>query len=223
MNRFFKQTVLLFSLLTIAAAAPSDKKPLTLSSHEEEIARRIGFDREIFLLIKDETQDCCIHRLTGYDADGYQIMVDGVTASVPQDKDEQILIQLRTRLHKKGYMAFIIETNAGIKLSKIGVLKGSDQYDILRVMQTNGEDDDIANEDIIAELKEWEKCCPFDILGAENGWVELEFKKLPDNIKSFVENLEDFCPDAVDDGGASAEDELAKEIQKTKRLFLWWE
>ncbi len=105
---------------------------------------------------------------------------------------------------------------------KIGVLKGIDPYDILRVMQTNGDNDDISNEDVIAKLREWEKGSPFEIIGAENDWIEIEFKKLPKNLRSFVEDLEDFCPDAVE-GGASAEEILVKELQKTRRLYLSWD
>lgn len=232
MTRYIKQSFLVISLLSIAALSSAERKPapvaaekksITLTVHEEEIAHRIGFDDEVLLLLKEETQDCCIHRMIGYDADGYQIMADGITATVPQDKVERVLAALKPKLLKKGYMAFIVEMNEGIKTDKIGVLKGTDPYALLRVMQTNGNGDDVSNEDVISTLQEWEKCCPFEILGAENDWVEIEFKKLPPNLKTFVENLEDFCPAVVDDGGASAEDELAKELQRSKRLYLWWE
>jgi hypothetical protein len=221
MTTSLKHSLIIVSLLAVAVLTTGGKKPDSLSPHEEEVARRIGFDKEVPLLLKGATQEP-IHRMTGYDGDGYQIMVDGISASVPQDKVEQLLSSIKPVLHKKGYMVFIVEMNDGIKTDKIGVLKGNDQYDILRVMQTNGEGDDVSNEDVIAKLKEWEKGSPFEIIGAENDWIELEFKKLPNNLKSFVEDLEDFCPAAVE-GGAGAEEELVKEMQKTKRLYLWWE
>jgi hypothetical protein len=71
-------------------------------------------------------------------------------------------------------------------------------------------------------LKEWEKTSPFDIIGADNDWVEIEFKSLPKDLKSFAEEVYDFSPDAVDQGPGSTT-ELANEIQQTKRLFLWWD
>jgi hypothetical protein len=221
MTTSLKQSLIIVSLLAVAVLTTGGKKPDSLSPHEEKVARRIGFDKEVPLLLKGVTQEP-IHRMTGYDADGYQIMVDGISASVPQDKVEQFLSSIKPALYKKGYMVFIVEMNDGIKTDKIGVLKGIDQYDILRVMQTNGEGDDVSNEDVIAKLKEWEKGSSFEIIGAENDWIEIEFKKLPNNLKSFVEDLEDFCPAAVE-GGAGAEEELMKEMQKTKRLYLWWE
>ena len=221
MNISLKRVFFIFVLLAVAVPASGEKKEAGLSPHEEEIARRIGFDKEVLTLLKEETREP-IHRLTGYDEDGYQIMADGVSVSAPQDKVEQLLAGLKPKLRRKGYMAFIVEMNDGIKTDKIGVLKGIDPYDILRVMQTNGDNDDVSNEDVIAKLREWGKGSPFEIIGAENDWIEIEFKKLPKNLKSFVEDLEDFCPDAVEDG-ASAEEELVKELQKTRRLHLSWD
>lgn len=216
-----KQSLLIFSMLAVAVFTAGVKKQVSLSPHEEEIARRIGFDKEVLLLLEEETREP-IHRLSGYDEEGYQIMADGISVSVPQDKAEHILSQLKPKLRKKGYMAFIVEMNEGIKMDKIGVLRGIDQHDILRVMQTNGEDEDVSNEEIIARLREWGKDSPLEIIGAENDWIELEFKKVPKNLKSFVKELEDFCPAVIEDG-TSAEEELVKDIQKTKRLYLWWE
>lgn len=220
MNTSLKQVFFIVCMLAIAVPASGEKRPAGLSPHEEEIARRIGFDKEVLTLLKEETREP-IRRLTGYDEDGYQIMANGISVSAPQDKVEQLLAGLKSKLRKKGYMAFIVEMNDGIKTDKIGVLKGIDPYDILRVMQTNGDNDDVSNEDVIEKLKEWEKGSSFEIIGAENDWIEIQFKRLPKSLKSFVEDLEDFCPAAVEDG-AGAEEDLVKEIQKTRRLYLSW-
>ncbi len=104
----------------------------------------------------------------------------------------------------------------------IGILKGTDQYEILRIMHTDGDEYDITNQDVIDRLKEWEKISSFDIIGADNDWVELEFKTLPRDLKAFVEEVYDFAPDAVDEGPGTVNG-LMKEIQQTKRLFLLWE
>lgn len=192
-----------------------------LSPYAEEVARVIKFDRQVLLIIKEETQEH-IHRLTGYDENGYQIIVDGVCVAVPEDKTESVLASLRRKLLPMRYMPFVVEMNAGLKTDRIGVLKGTDQYDILRIMHTNGDDFDITNQDVIERLNEWEKNSPFEIIGADNDWVEIEFVTLPKDLKSFVQEVNDFCPDAVEQGPGSMEG-LAKEITRTKRLFLWWD
>jgi len=193
----------------------------TLSPYAEELARTIKFDRKVMIMVKEATQEH-IHRLIGYDENGYQIIAPGIAVPVPDDRSDDILAALRRKLRPRQYMAFIVEMNAGLKTDMIGILKGTDQYEILRVMQTNGDDYDISNQDIIDRLKEWEKCCSFDIIGAENDWVELEFKSLPEDLKAFAEEVYEFSPDAVDQGWGSV-DGLIKEIKKTNRLFLWWD
>ena len=214
----------LLLLVFLFAAAPlltGGAAPVTLSPYAETVAKIIKFDRQVLITAKEESGSS-IHRLTGYDEKGYQIIADGICVPIPEDRTDMVLASLRKKLTPLKYMAFVVEMNAGIKTNRIGVLKGTDQYEILRIMQTNGDDYDISNQDIIDRLKEWEKSSPFDIIGADNDWVEIEFRTLPKDLKAFTEEVYDFCPDAVDQGPGSTAD-LAKEIQQTKRLFLWWD
>lgn len=217
-----KLVLVLVCVIGSLALTAGARKQVELTPHEEEIAQRIGFEKEVLKLVKRETGEEHLHRLTGYDAEGYQIMANGICVSVPHDRTEQILARLRQKLRPLRYMAFVVELNANIKMDKIGVLKGVDQYEILRVMQTNGSGYDLETEDIIEKLREWEKRTPFDIIGADFDWVEVEFKKLPKKLMAFAEDVEEFAPDSVDDGALGL-DELAEEMQKTRRLFLLWE
>jgi hypothetical protein len=118
-------------------------------------------------------------------------------------------------------MAFIIEINNALKIDKIGIIKGPDQYDILRIMHTNGDDDDVSHEAVIEKLKGWGKRCPFEIIGAENDWVEIEFRIMPRDLKAFADEVYDFSPDTVDEGVGSLP-ALIKDITATKKLMLWW-
>jgi hypothetical protein len=172
-------------------------------------------------MAKEETADR-IGRLTGFDSEGYQIMASGIVVSAPENKAGHILSSLRRRLLPLQYTPFVVEMNAGLKIEKIGILKGTDQYEIVRIMHTNGDDYDISNQDVLERLKEWEIHSPFNIIGADNDWVELEFRSLPRDLKAFAEEVYDFCPDAVDQGPGSVEG-LIKDIKKTKRLLLWWD
>lgn len=194
---------------------------VTLSPAAEELARTINFDRRVLLIVREESQDR-ISRLIGFDDDGYQIVAPGIAVSVPEDRSDRILESLRHKLRPLKYMPFVVEMNEGLKIDKIGVLKGTDQYAILRIMHTDGEDYEIANEDVIDRLMEWQKTSPFDIIGAGSDWVEIEFKTLPKDLNAFADEVYDFCPDTVDQGPASIEG-LIKEIRRTNRLFLWWD
>ena len=222
-GRVYTMIVLAVAVLTLllTGAWGWGKPPIVLSSHAEEVARQIGFDKQVLIIVKEETKEH-IQRLTGYDENDYQIMVNGISADVAEDRSGQILTKLRARLKPLHYMAFVVAINAGLKQDTIGVIKGADQYDILRIMQTNGDEFDIQNEDVVARLKDWEKSFSFDIVGADNDWVEIEFKTLPKDLLAFAEEVYDFCPDAVDQGAGSVSG-LVKEMQATRRLFLWWD
>lgn len=220
-SRAFRHVpVLLLVMIGIAAAGP--KKPVTLTPSEEDMAKKAGFDRQVLLLVRELVGEEHIHRLTGYNEEGYQIMSKGISVSVPEDKTDHMLSLLRHKLRPLKHMAFVVETNEGIKTDKIGILKGTDRYDILRLMQTNGNSYDITNDDIIEKLKEWEKCYPLEITGANYEWVEIEFRTLPRDLKAFAGEVGEFCPDAIDDGATGTE-EFVRDLKKTKELFLWWE
>ena len=213
----FLYILVLAALLLLAAAEP----PCILSASEERIAGQIGFEKDILLLAKGEARGP-VHRLTGYDEDGYQIMANGLTVAVPRGRSEQVLWSLRDKLKPLKYMAFIVEINDTLKIDKIGIIKGSDQYDILRVMHTNGDEDDVGHDEVIEKLKGWGKRCTFDIIGAENDWVEIEFRIMPRDLKDFADDVYDFSPDTVDEGAGSIA-ALIKEINTTRKLMLWWD
>jgi hypothetical protein len=194
---------------------------VTLSSASEALAKSLKFDRQVLIIAKGESQDH-IGRLIGFDEENYQIIAPGIVISVPEDKTDHILSSLRKKLLPLKYMPFVVEMNEGLKIDKIGIIKGTDQFEILRIMHTAGGEYDISNQDVIDRLKEWEVNSPFDILGADSDWVEIEFRILPKDLTAFAEEVYDFCPDAVDEGSGGIAD-LAKEIQKTKKLFLWWD
>lgn len=194
---------------------------VTLSPHAEELARTIKFDRQVLLIVKELTQEP-IRRLVGYDKDDYQIIAPGIVAPVPEEKIDRILDTLRKKLAPLHYMPFVVEINSGLKLKKIGVIKGTDQYEILRIMHTDGNEYDISNQDVIDRLKEWREIASFDIIGADSDCVEIRFKKLPKDIKSFAKEVSEFSPDTLMQGPGTVE-KLAKEIQRTKKVMLLWE
>jgi hypothetical protein len=205
------------AILPALAAEPSS----TLSHSEEQLAVQIGFEKDILALVKEVARSP-LHRLNGYDENEFQIMANGVVATVARNRSEQVLWELRERLKPRKYMAFLIEVNLALKADRIGIIKGTDQFEILRIMYTNGDDDDVTHEDVVNRLRSWSKRCPFEIIGAENDWVEIEFRIMPRDVKAFAEEVYAFSPDAVDDGPGSIAG-LVREINSTRRVTLSWE
>jgi hypothetical protein len=61
-------------------------------------------------------------------------------------------------------------------------------------------------------------------VGADYNWIDANFIVLPTDqeMKSFAQEMYDFCPDIVEQGSGSIE-ELIEEIKETKKLALWWD
>lgn len=75
-----------------------------------------------------------------------------------------------------------------------------------------------STDDIVRVLTEWDAKYQITVTGAEGDSLRLEFSSLPENLKRFYAEIEDLCPDASD-----SKDELLKELQENKKLFLWWD
>lgn len=144
---------------------------------------------------------------------------------VHESAAEGLLKQVRGRL-APGLVAFVGVTNSLAKPQPVGVelvvAQGRDQFDILRTAKTDGVNYDLDTKAIVAELRAWDKEFGIDIWQAETDTVQLRLKTMPKNLLAFAQRVYKFCPDIVDQGVGSVE-KLAKEIEKTKSVVLWWD
>ena len=210
-------------VLALLPPVPAGSAELTLplTHSEEQLAIQIGFEKDVLMLVKEVARSP-LYRLNGYDENEYQIMANGVVATVARSRSDRVLWELRDRLRPRKYMAFLIEVNSVRKTDKIGIIRGADQFQILSIMHTNGDDEDVTHEAVVGRLKAWTKRCSFEIIGAENDWVEIEFRIMPQDVKAFAEEVYDFSPATVNDGPGSVAG-LVKEINATRRVTLSWE
>lgn len=98
--------------------------------------------------------------------------IAGIYVEVKQEEADRLVLKLKEELKSINYLAFICDSDH----QKIGIIPGSDQFDIIRVQQTNGDNYDISNERVISKLKEWYRRYPFIIIGADYDWVEANFE-----------------------------------------------
>lgn len=217
--------LLLFIALVITVALILlTKKSTTISPQEDELALKIGFDKQVLVLVKTETGKE-LKRLKGYNLEkDEEIDVNGLSFEVSPTEAVKQVYNLREKLTPLGYLAFLTERNFGIgqQNDEIGLLKTTDEYDILIVQHTNGYNYDIGPEEIITKLKEWDKRYSLEIIGADLDWFEARFSKAPDNIDVLAKEVYEFCPDVVDQGTETIE-KLAQEMQTEKTLYCWWD
>ena len=146
--------------------------------------------------------------------------IAGICVKSEQDEAENLVLKLREELKAINHLAFICDSDR----EKIGIIPGSDQFEILKLQQTNGDNYDISNSRIISKLKGWYRNYPFTIIGADYDWVEVEFEVLPKGkeLKELAGEIAEFCPDIMEQESGSIND-LIEEIYETGRLSLWWD
>lgn len=144
----------------------------------------------------------------------------GVCMEVKQDQAENLVLKMRKEMEVLGFLPFICDTEH----NKVCISQVSDQFDIIKIQQTNGDNYDISNEMVVSKLKEWHLRYPFTIIGADFDWVEATFQVIPEgkNLRSFATEMYKFCPDIVEQGSGSING-LMEELKESKKLFLWWD
>ena len=194
---------------------------ISLSLREKEIAGQIGFDQGVLLLVKQLSRSE-IKPLSDIDEEYQPVKVRGFFTTAKKEITEDLALSLRQALKPFGYQVFIIKRDFGSESDKMAILQTTDQYEILRIQKTDGINYGITNERLITQLKDWYKKYPFQIIGADMDWVEIEFNELPQDLDSFVKEVQQFCPDSMGEEMCGF-NSIKKELFFRKRLFLWWD
>jgi len=219
-----RRLTLLAATLALSLGTCCTKEPATTPSDEESppaldreaAVDDLGFTRDVLAKI-EAAADAPLEPLTDWEG-----VMTGVQARAAEGEIKNMRESLGEELLPLGFLAFQSEMGFGMGPDKLGVVRGRDHYDILRAVQTDGANYDILNEDIIAKLKEWEKQCEFEIVGAGGDWLEGRFVKMPRNMDAFAAEVYEFCPDVVEQGAGDVH-ALAVEMALENSLYLWWD
>lgn len=185
---------------------------------EEALGAKIGFDRETLLFIKQVSKGK-LRQFEKIDKNNQTVKINGLLITSSNINNQDIVFSLRFPLLLSGYLVFAADNYEG---SKVGILKGTDQFEILRAMNTDGINYGHDNKDVIVKLQQWMEKYPFHIIGAGLDWVEIEFRQAPKELNNFCKEVYAFCPDSVEQGVGSI-GALEQSIKSSKRLFLWWD
>jgi hypothetical protein len=126
------------------------------------------------------------------------------------------VLALRPRLAELGYIIALVGnqfdmgrltregvTEAGDKYQgqcAIGVLKGTDVCDFLRLQLTNGANFDLDTDGIIAKLADGKNCVTCTSWAPGSTGSTWTSTLCPTTCKPFAEDVYDFCPDTLDQG-----------------------
>ena len=104
----------------------------------------------------------------------------------------------------------------------IVIINCSDQFELIKLIGTNGVNYDVYNVDIVAQMKEWHKKVDFTIDVVDVSRIHAYMDKTPKNIKQFTKEVYKFCPDVIDQGYSSM-DEMILDYKQNKYFWLWWD
>ncbi len=151
--------------------------------------------------------------------------MDARSVVVSAENATRLLTELRRDLGP-GVLAFIGCTRSlaqgAEKGSEVVVATGANQFDILRVAQSDAVNYDMDTEDLVRKLQEYDAKYGIDIFHAETDTIEFTFRSFPEDLRGFCNDLYEFCPDIVDQGVGSIEG-LEAELTTLGSVFLWWD
>jgi hypothetical protein len=142
---------------------------------------------------------------------------------VPEKGWEALLLRIRSKMGP-GLIAFVgtINDENPKKLQvELVVAKGVDQFEILRLAQTDGVNYGLKTEAIIAELKAWDREFGIDIRHAQTDQIHVVFKTLPKDQLAFANRAVKFCPDLRQT--IPTVPAIAAALYRTKDMMLWWD
>lgn len=193
-----------------------------LSPKETDLLNKLDFNIELMKELKAETGSEII-QLPAIDQETADVLdeyYNGILLSISEEKANIIVKKLKEKFRSNGYLIFIFTGEEDSK--SIGVIKGTDDLDILRYRRTDGINYDFDNKAIVAKISEWNDKFGLTIIGCGRDWLELEFRKLPTDLDSFSEEVYEFCPDSVDQGVGDIEN-LKELIKDMNGVWLWWD
>ena len=203
-----------------------------LTADEKEICSKFQFDTSIIQNIRAYNSNKiepfhyalgkAIEKDTVFEED--PILLNGLVFSEDNSRSYKTVFDLKPAFIQKGYYIFLLETNYNLKhgVDRIGVLKTTDKYTVLKQVATDGINYGITNDSLLAIIKNFDSKYSLELIGASGDWCEFIIHKEPNDWNKFAEEVYNVCPDAVDQG-AGGINKLAESMKTTKRLYLWWD
>lgn len=205
-----------------ALAQPEARdEPMELNKEERNLLSTLEIDETIGLQLKRHTRNKLEGLFKRFLLDDQEPELRGVR-SLYRGK-EVIVDELNGERPAADIHFFECGGYAGDKNGYIAVVKSSDPYDILRVMETDGANYNVTTEDIVAFLKKWERQIPFSITQCEGDTLVIQLETVAD-VTEMVREAIELCPDLV--GGDDSPEQFAgvlDHIRKSREIYFWWD
>lgn len=207
---------LMLAILLSSGCAASEPQ---LTRLEEETATAAGV--ELSIARQARAAGTSIDRLLATTEDYDEAPAAGIEISIEPTKGRTALASLRKKFEGTPYRAYLRDDGFGVAPDKIAVVQ-VDDLGYLGIVRTDGINHDIDHDKVLERYRQWHQKYGLQLVGAGRDWLEARMANPPTDWKAFAQEVHAFCPDLVEQGTGSV-DALAKEMQDSNVLYLWWD
>lgn len=108
----------------------------------------------------------------------------------------------------------------GTECQELVIVPGSDQFDIISFARTHSVRYGLPSESIVDRIRYYDRQFGVDIVWADTNSVRVNFRDLPVDIDSFLDDAMAFSPDRFLLG---RKDSVKGALQKWKHFHFWWD
>ncbi len=207
----------------VPQADPTADQGDELSEEERILLAGLGISEETGLQLKSLTRQKIEGLFHQFWADsGKEPVLSGIK-SIYRGKDKPYR-RLNERKLNANVHFFGCGGYASDKNRYIGVVKTTDRYDLLRIMETDGVNYDVDTEDIINFFKKWEGIVPFLITECEADSVVVQVDGGNASLSAMVAEAVVLCPDLIaDEVTPETLDKVLTFIRRSGEIAFWWD
>jgi hypothetical protein len=170
-------------------------------------------------------KECEQSLITIYDGEKETVLDQGVMfRSVPHDPAYDAFHEFSEAVRAEGNYLFLTNIdydNEWNEFFDVFILPCDDQFQLIEMLGTNGINEEVTNEEIIAQMREWDELVGFELIYCDNSGIDCFMERLPEDIEAFAQETIDFCPFLINEEHESMEDYIAYLTQE-KYFYLWY-
>jgi hypothetical protein len=191
------------------APAESPWKEFDAPASPEEMTA-LGVDAELAEMMRNRTGGQGT-LLRGADRDA----PIGIQWPIESTGSVKLVQQLRAELGKRGLVVFVADRSYGTGPDHVAIVRASEPIEVVATrIASHGKDARLA------KLRAWHAEAAWDLLGAGEDWVEIEFREPLANPEHWVAEIIAVAPPVGD--GADSRVALREMLVRTRRALLWW-
>jgi Domain of unknown function (DUF4253) len=144
---------------------------------------------------------------------------NGICSLTSEENARRIVTENYDKFISKGKFIFINQMHThGFNIGIVGMT--SDAYEVMKYVEMSGPIDGQQTEDIITKIKKWESEFGIKPIGIGCDFCECEIRNRDIDFKKLANEFYEFRITVTNPGSVEF---LAEEMEKTSKVFLWWD